>query len=420
MMDMSFLNTVYTDFLAFAKENPVLSGIIGLWGAGLITFFLKDIPSKILGFIVRQLTTTLVIHNEDEIYYDFLSWVSSTNLRSFVRTLNVNNAGSAKSHVSMGFGFNVFFFNRRMFFLKRDEVEANDTFRSKERITVTLLGRRHDIFIKLFNVVIEAKEDKSKTTIMKYKHGWWGTQARQFKRDLSTVILEKHVIDEITSHIDRFISNKGWYMQNGIPYRTGILLQGPPGTGKTSLIKAICAKYDKPLYILYLSGMSDESLLEAISSVPEGSIIAIEDIDTVQPTRGSANNLVVEEKDGKVEDIVNGLTLGGLLNALDGVASNEEHIVIATTNHPYNLDPALVREGRFDVKATIRNLTDETFRSFLKRFYPQEDLTGWSVKPDIPPCKAQKVIFDNLSNLPNVLKELANRRDTQTTCIPSL
>lgn len=402
-MNFDNINIIYINFLEFTKNNPVFSGIIGLWGIGVITFFFRYIPVKIFKIVKRQLTTTLVINNNDEIYYDFLHWISTTNLRSFVRTLNINNGsvwGTGNANISVGYGINIFFFNKRVFFINRIQLEANNTVRSKEQIIITFVGRNHKIFINLLNAIKHIRIDKSKTDIMVFRDGYWRTQARQFKRDLSTVVIKKCTQDKIINHIDKFNSSRDWYVQHGIPYRTGILLKGPPGTGKTSLIKALCSKYDKPLYMLNVISISDQELLEALSSIPEGSIIAIEDIDVVSFNRDISD----KDEDDKV---IKQITLSGLLNALDGAASNENRILIATTNHPDKLDPALIRDGRFDIKEDIGYMTNETFRRYLKRFYPKSNFKDWDVKPNIPACMAQKIIFDNLHNLEKVLNELA-------------
>jgi hypothetical protein len=418
LMDLESVNELYQTFLKFTKDNPVFSGMIGLWGIGIITFFFRYVPVKVFEVVKRQLTTTMVINNQDDIYYSFLHWVSATNLRSLVRTLNINNGyfwGGKDDEATMniGYGINIFFFGRRIFFMNRVQVEANNTFISKEQIIITLLGRNHKIFKKLLKTIKNSRKDKTKTDILMYKDGCWRSRAQQFKRDLSTVILENEIKDNIISHIDKFISNKDWYIENGIPYRTGILLQGPPGTGKTSLIKAICAKYDKPLYIINVSSMNDEKLFDAMSLITEGSIIAIEDIDTVSLDRKKTKDEDKDKDDGDGDadiKLVEGVTLGGLLNAIDGVASNEDRIIIATTNHPEKLDAALIREGRFDLKKDLGYLNNETFREYINRFYPESNLDGWSVKPDVPACRAQKVVFDNFDNLKEVLNELAIKK----------
>ena len=149
--------------------------------------------------------------------------------------------------------------------------------------------------------------------------------------------------------------------------------------------------------------MSDNLLRDALSSVPEGAIVVIEDIDA-----GGVG--VTREVDiaspGAGETEVMGVTLSGVLNAIDGVASGEGRILIATTNHIENLDWALIREGRFDFKAKIGYMTDETYREYLGRFY-NVDFSGYHVRPNLAPCTLQKLVFDNRENPKKVLEETA-------------
>lgn len=67
------------------------------------------------------------------------------------------------------------------------------------------------------------------------------------------------------------------------------------------------------------------------------------------------------------------ITFSGLLNALDGVASAEERIIFLTTNHVENLDPALIRPGRVDLKEFLGNATELQIRNMFRRFYGDDE-----------------------------------------------
>ena len=238
-----------------------------------------------------------------------------------------------------------------------------------------------------------------------WKGEYWAESYGVFKRDLSTIVLDKTNRKDLIGHIDSFINEKEWYIKNGIPYRTGILLKGPPGTGKTSLLKGLCTHYKKDLYLLQLAGMTDKSFLDALTRVPAGSIIAIEDIDTCSIT--TSRDIKKEKEQGTSLSDFSTLSLSGLLNGIDGVASGDNRILIATTNHPEKLDNALIREGRFDLKLEIGYVSNEMLREFFKKFYPKHKIPkDYAIKENTAPCEVQTLIFSNRNNPDEVLNKL--------------
>jgi chaperone BCS1 len=408
------MNDLFAQFNEFAKASPVVAGIMGLWGASIMTFFLRGIPSRIWGFITRQSTTTLVLNNHDNVYYSFLRWTTENNFNSLVRTLHFGNSksGHGKNRISIGYGTSYFIFNKRPFRMVRSKEEASQTREVKETIYITAFGRSHRVFDKLFKEIAKKEEEEKDTNFLNirtWRRGYWDEAQGTFKRDLSTIILGNNNKEKLLAHIDNFIDEKDWYIQNGIPYRTGILLTGPPGTGKTSLLKGLCTYYEKDLYLLQLTGLTDDSFLEALSEVPAGDIIAIEDIDACsvtksrkEPKQTKSNNLASE---------FSALTLSGLLNGIDGVSSGDDRILIATTNHPEKLDKALIREGRFDLKLNIGYVDDKMIREFFEKFYPDFKLpVRYKIKDKIAPCEVQTLIFENRDNPEIVLKKLKKAR----------
>lgn len=415
------INELFIQFTEFTKGNPVLAGVVSLWGLGVVTFVFRNIPLKIWTFTKRQSTTTLDLNSQDTIYFDFLKWVTENKMNSFMRTLNLNNSkrGWGESQMSVGYGHCFFFFSGRLFFMKRHEVEANQTEYTKERISISVLGRNQTIFADLFRVVnTQNEEDKKYIKIYAWTGEFWTRLCRQFKRPLDTVTTDKGVKAKLLKHVDTFSSDKEWYRLNGIPYRTGILLQGPPGTGKTSLIKALCSKYDKDMYMLSLTSLSDKGLERALANVPEGSIVVMEDIDGCDASHDRGPDIYdkPKKKVASVNDLnppddgstsLKFLTISGVLNAIDGAASSEDRIIIATTNHPEKLDKALIREGRFDLKLTVDYMDNECLEEYMGRFYPDYKLPkGFQVIPELAPCKLQNLVFENKEDPEAVVKEV--------------
>ena len=235
---------------------------------------------------------------------------------------------------------------------------------------------------------------------------------------METIVLDTKEKEKLIKTIQDFIDEKSWYVDNGIPYHIAILLYGPPGTGKSSLLRGLCTHFNRDLYMLSLTGLSDTQFLGALSETSDDSIIGIEDIDSCiatkkrksskkkKPKKKSKNPTYgVEETEDDEDSGFSFLTISGLLNGIDGVSSGDNRILIATTNHPEKLDSALLREGRFGVQIEIGYLTKEMLKEFFARFYPNFSIPKkFKLRKNVAPCEVQKLIFDNRENPKAVLK----------------
>lgn len=177
--------------------------------------------------------------------------------------------------------------------------------------------------------------------------GWTKVQSKK-PRALESVVLDDNLKDLIIADIKKFQDTAQWYIDKGVPYRRGYLLYGPPGTGKTSFTQAIAGALKLNICYLNLSGgnMDDDDLNRALNDAPSHSIILLEDIDGIFVGRESVNK---DRREGR------SVTFSGLLNALDGVRSQEGRILFMTTNHRERLDPALMRPGRADYHVKLNN-----------------------------------------------------------------
>jgi len=416
------LTSLFNASQTLSKNNPVFAGIASLYGLGILTFALRDIPATLWDFLTRQLTTTMTLNSHDEIFFTLLIWISKHKMHRFMRSYNLGNPGRwgiRDEVLTLGYGRTLFLLDGFPIFINRFKIEANATEYPKESIELTILGRNSKRFYDLLQAVRDSLKNADNTyTAYYWRDHNWHPLAVLPKRSFDTLSLPQKTRACLLNHVRAFISQKAWYLANGIPYRTGILLQGPPGTGKTSLITSICSEFNKGAYILDLSVHTDITLKEALSKIPAGDIVVIEDIDTHFSKRPETPTVLVND-DGNDEDEakVPVITLGGILNALDGIACGTDRMVFATTNHPEKLDPALIREGRFDLKLTIDYMTDETLQDYMGRLYPdfsKEELKMWAVKPGIPPCKVQHLVFENRQEPAIVLSQIADRREERS------
>jgi chaperone BCS1 len=210
---------------------------------------------------------------------------------------------------------------------------------------------------------------QGKTLIFEVRSGTWEQSKTRHIRQMSTVLHDDMEKEALLSDIMSFLNpaTREWYTERGIPYRRGYLLYGPPGTGKSSLSLSIAGHFDLDVYILNLASVDDSILNNLFAKLPQHCVILLEDVDVASQNRSqdieaehSDSILSSSEKHGKK------VTLSGLLNALDGVGSQEGRLLIMTTNYIERLDDALIRPGRVDRKVEFR-LADEIITGQLFR-----------------------------------------------------
>jgi len=180
---------------------------------------------------------------------------------------------------------------------------------------------------------------------------------------------EKQEVQEL---ID-FLKNPKKFKKMGARIPKGVLLVGPPGTGKTLLAKAVAGEADVPFY--YISGSDFVELFVGIGASRVRDmfqqakhnapcLIFIDEIDAVGRQRGTGLGGGHDEREQ---------TLNQLLTEMDGFGSNEGIIIIAATNRPDVLDPALLRPGRFDRQVTV-NLPDVKAREEILEVHAQNKI----------------------------------------------
>ncbi len=175
------------------------------------------------------------------------------------------------------------------------------------------------------------------------------TTSRIKFQDVAGAEEEKEEMAEIVS----FLKNPKKYTQIGARIPKGVLMVGPPGTGKTYLAKAVAGEAGVPFFSISGSdfvelyvGVGASRVRDLFEQAKKNSpcIIFIDEIDAVGRHRGSGLGGGHDEREQ---------TLNQLLVEMDGFGINEGVIVIAATNRPDILDPALTRPGRFDRKVII-------------------------------------------------------------------
>ncbi len=224
-------------------------------------------------------------------------------------------------------------------------------------------------------------------------------------RDVAGADEEKEELEEVVE----FLKDPTRFAKLGAKIPHGVLLMGPPGTGKTLLAKAVAGEAGVPFYSISGSDFVEMYVGVGASRVRDlfdtarkspASIIFIDEIDAVGRHRGAGLGGGHDEREQ---------TLNQLLVEMDGFGSHDGIIVIAATNRPDILDPALLRPGRFDRQITV-NYPDINGRVDILKVHSRNKPLESTV--DFKEIARMTVGFTgaDLANLLNEAALLATRR----------
>lgn len=208
--------------------------------------------------------------------------------------------------------------------------------------------------------------------------------------------------EEVAELID-FLRNPKKFQRMGARIPKGVLLVGPPGTGKTLLARAVAGEANVPFY--YISGSDFVELFVGVGASRVRDmfkqakhnapcLIFIDEIDAVGRQRGAGLGGGHDEREQ---------TLNQLLTEMDGFGENEGIIIIAATNRPDVLDPALLRPGRFDRQVTV-NLPDMKGREEILAVHAKNKVFAKGVHLD---HIARRTVGFSGAALENLLNEAA-------------
>ena len=225
-------------------------------------------------------------------------------------------------------------------------------------------------------------------------------------KDVAGLKEEKEEVKEL---ID-FLKNPKKFQKLGARIPKGVLLFGPPGTGKTLLAKAVAGEANVPFYFISGSdfvelfvGVGASRVRDMFQQAKRNApcLIFIDEIDAVGRQRGTGLGGGHDEREQ---------TLNQLLTEMDGFGANEGIIIIAATNRPDVLDPALLRPGRFDRQVTV-NLPDVKERQEILAVHAKNKVLADTVT--LPNLAKRTPGFSgaDLENLLNEAALLAVRRN---------
>ena len=373
------MNELWAFFLSQLQTNQFLTGatLTGLLAG--VVYTIKGWLLQGYAFTKRFFTVSLTIHSEDPLFLPVSSWLYKHNFDKLARNYRVRYV---EGNATYGPAEGTFLFTHGGRFIEvsisKDQAQQGSSWRTqtKEYLTVSYYSFKRSRHI-LDEIINDALMDyvKADEGVPVYTNGHSGCTfiTRVPRRKTPSIVLAGDSLEQIEADIARFVERKDWYLDRGVPYHRGYLLTGPPGTGKTSLVRHLAQKFGMAVYV------SDGSI-KSITSVPPKSILLLEDVDSIakmrmaakafdSTTSGTAPTAQSVPMSSAELDNLFAPTLSELLNALDGLASANEIIVIMTTNHPELLDAAVLRPGRVDYRLHLGPATVEQAARMFAKFY---------------------------------------------------
>jgi chaperone BCS1 len=341
--------------------------------------------------------------------------------------------------------------------IEQDSRESNNPDKKTTNLDSTLITftlstiDSFDTITKFMTKIIQehtqiiAAKNKEATWIVKPIYGKKSdeTDVTELQYGRSTVFASSKTFDnlffdgkeQLIKRLDSFV-NRNKYKTLGLPETLGLLLYGDPGTGKTSCIKAIAKYLDMSLIIVPMSQIKTKKRLEELFfshriHIPQDKrIYVFEEIDcngwetivrdrNLQPIEDSLETTAVTpmkkegeadggtEKKKKDDKDTDKLTLGGILEIIDGLVECPGRVIIMTTNHKEHLDSALLRPGRIDMEIEFKKLRHCHIAEIYQKWY-EKPLEEYYEFPDYKYSQAEisQLLFKHENDNKGFIREL--------------
>lgn len=366
-------------------QNQFFSGGITLMAVGALMALLRNLPTTLWGVVVHWFTISVEIPDRDPAFRWVQGWIVEQKQARRARSLSLTTTwadpdpdptietnpeyaystsgrvSAARFVLSPAPGTHIMKYRGRLLLVRRArrDLTSGGTMAFQETLTLQMIGGNRALIDDLLKEAHTTALPKIPgVNILTARHENWNTSSWRPRRPLASIVLADDMLEEILADMRAFLDAGAWYTTRGVPHRRGYLLHGPPGNGKTTLVAAVAGELGLSVAVLSLSNkvLTDDSLRNQVNALPPGAVLLIEDIDCAFAEKRAAGEAT-------------GVTMSGLLNALDGVGSREGRILFMTTNHPERLDPALVRPGRVDRSFRLGNTTSDQARRLFEWFY---------------------------------------------------
>lgn len=270
--------------------------------------------------------------------------------------------------------------------------------------TAQSLAGRRALLAEIAGVLHRSRQASRQPTFrMLDRRGSWKRLDNLAPRNLASVILPPGQLERLTADVAKFLDAESEYLRRCVPWHRGHLYEGPPGTGKTSVARAIASHFGMDVWYLPLADVkADGELLRVTGEINPRSMLLLEDVDMFHAATAR-------------DDDTPGITLSGLLNTLDGIATPHGLLTVMTTNAPEVLDDAVVRAGRVDLIEHFGPADAAQVRRLLRHWYGTEvpavsGITGVAHADVIEACKRNETPAGAIAELRLPRVRLADAR----------
>lgn len=426
---MEILETGIAQLWGFLQSNAFASGGVVVMLLGFAVAELRRLPLAIVRFARRRWLTWLEVPGHDEVYHWFKQWLfhhpSTRRFRNLRATSFIPNDVYHRDDqelrqviLSPGIGVHLLRHRGRWIWLtleqddkenRRSQPEASDT------LKLTMLGGDRQFLLDLIAEARSAMMAASRvgTRIYLASFSSWSLHDIREPRSLESLILEEGLLEQIKGDIDWFLASKDWYHTRGLFWKRGYLLYGEPGNGKTSLVFTLAGVLGYHVCCLNLASdaLSDDTFQSLVADLPPRSFLLLEEVDAALPNRAEASVKSEQDKNGSR------LSLGCVLNVLDGYVSREGSLIFMTTNYPDRLDPALIRPGRMDRHFHLGPATPGQIARMFQHFYPEwTDVLGFvdGMPTGLSMAAIQAACLENPADPRAALRSIRQRYEPKT------